>query len=366
MSRFDSMNNSKKDKISVKSKIKAAVAIALSTSFLFSGKAAADAQILRVGDRGERVEELQRTLRVLEFYDYPELEGFFGTDTRSALMNFQKEHGLEVNGVADTYTFRALEAALDECYPEIQYNGIMRMRSVGDDVKALQQVLKTLGYYGTRPDGVFNANTASAVRTFQFDYGMSVDGVVNERLVKKINTVAASLRPFKGADVEIEDGSPAEQSVKQAEKTGEILFHTDAVKMQWSAVSSAWKLGKVMKIIDVETGEEVFLKRTGGYNHADAEPCTAEDADKLKIMFGGEWSWARRPIVAQISYITAAASICGMPHGDDLIPGNGVNGHFCVHFFESTDDNGYNIRDKAHQQAINIAADYSFGVGKEA
>lgn len=348
------------DKKNIGSKIKAAIAIALSTSFLFTGKASADSEILRVGDKGEKVEKLQRTLRVLEFYDYPELEGYFGTDTRSALMNFQKEHGLDVNGVADADTFRALDEALDECYPEIKYMGNMRLHSVGEDVMTLQQVLKTLGYYGMRPNGVYNANTASAVRTFQFDYGMQVDGVVNERLVKKINAVSSSLRPFRDSDVELDSELQTNIVTEQVEQTGTSIYHTDAVKMQWRAVKTAWKLGKVLKITDVETGITVNLKRTGGSNHSDAEPCTQEDTDNLKIMFGGDWSWARRPIVAQISYITAAASICGMPHGDNIIADNGVYGHFCVYFYESTDDDGFNVMDSAHKKAIDIAANYSF------
>lgn len=347
------------------SKIKAAIAIALSTSFLFAGKASSDSQILRVGDRGQKVEELQRTLRVLEFYDYPEVEGYFGTDTRSALMNFQKEHGLDVNGIADEATFKALDEALDECYPEIEYKGNMRLHSVGSDVMELQQVLKTLGYYGMRPNGVFNANTASAVRTFQFDYGMAVDGVVNERLIKKINTVSASLRPFGGSDVILDDSVGAEDTDDIAEQNGAMLaFHTDAVKMQWRAVNSAWKLGKILTVTDVETGVSVNLKRTGGRNHADAEPCTKEDTEKLKEIFGGNWSWTRRPIVAQVSYITSAASICGMPHGSNNVSENGVYGHFCVYFFESTDDDGFDTMDEAHREAIDVAANYRFNEEK--
>lgn len=353
----DMKNDSAKN---IGSKIKAAIAIALSTSFLFTGKASADSQILRVGDRGQKVEELQRTLRVLEFYEYPEVEGFFGIDTRSALMNFQKEHGLDVNGIADEETFKALDEALDECYPEIEYKGNMHLHSVGNDVLALQQVLKTLGYYGMRPNGVFNANTASAVRTFQFDYGMAVDGIVNERLVKKINTVAASLRPFRGSDVVLEDEPDDNNENGITEQYGVNLFHTDAVKMQWRAVNNAWKPGKVLTVTDVETGISVNLKRTGGKNHADAEPCTQEDTDKLKTAFGGTWSWTRRPIVAQVSYITSAASICGMPHGDNVVSDNGVYGHFCVYFFESTDDDGFNTMDAAHRDAIDMAANYRF------
>ena len=353
------MKRSKKEKRNYGSKIKTAVALALSTAFLLPGRASADADILRVGDKGEKVEELQRTLRVLELYEYPELEGYFGTDTRSALMNFQKEHGLEVNGVADQETFRAMDKALDEFYPEINYIRTMRLKTVGDDVKALQQVLKTMGYYGTRPDGIYNANTASAVRTFQFDYGMAVDGIVNERLVKKINSVAASLRPLREPTKEqLADSLPENNA--NAEKASDRLYRTDAVKMQWSAVDKAWPLGKVMKVTDVETGISLNLKRTGGINHADVEPCTEEDTDSLKEIFSGTWSWQRRPVIVEISYITSAASICGMPHGENNILGNGLNGHFCMHFFESTDDDGFVLTDKAHQKAVDIAAEYSF------
>ena len=359
MSRFDAMKIDRNSIKNIGTKIKTVIARAVSLSFLFAQNSDYDPQSLRVGDKGERVEELQRTLRVLEFYDYPELEGFFGTDTRSALMNFQKFYGLEVTGVADRETFEALDVALNDCYPEIEFKGTMRLRSVGEDVKALQQVLKTLGYYGTRPDGIFNANTASAVRTFQFDYGMAVDGIVNERLVKKINAVAASLRPLKRTDDTV---TPVEvaKGVAKADAVAKSVFHTDAVKIQWSAVNSAWRPGKVLTVTDVETGISIDLKRTGGIHHADVEPLTPEDTKKLKDIFGGSWSWARRPFVAQLSYLTAAASLCGMPHGDDAVSDNEVSGHFCIYFFESTDDNGYGIMDKAHAKAIDSAAQFVF------
>lgn len=358
------MKRDKNEKRSYGSKIKAAIALALSTTFFLPGKASADTDILRVGDKGAKVEELQRTLRVLELYEYPELEGFFGTDTRSALMNFQKAHGLEVNGIADAETFEAMDKALDEFYPEINYIRTMKLKTVGEDVKTLQQVLKTMGYYGTRPDGIFNANTASAVRTFQFDYGMAVDGIVNERLVKKINSVAASLRPLREPTKEqIADSMPETEAAST--ESMDRLYRTDAVKMQWSAVNRIWQQGKSLKVTDIETGISFELMRTGGINHADVEPCTEADANNLREAFSGAWSWQRRPVIVEISYITSAASICGMPHGENLVFGNGVSGHFCMHFFESTDDDGYDMTDKAHQKAIDIASEYSFSSEQE-
>ncbi len=354
------MKNKNKEKRNYKAKIKAAVALALSTAFVFPGKISANAEILRVGDKGEKVEELQRTLRVLELYEYPELEGYFGADTRSALMIFQQEHGLEVNGIADELTFQAMDKALDKFYPEIQYIRPMRLKTVGSDVKALQQVLKTMGYYGTRPDGIFNANTASAVRTFQFDYGMAVDGVVNERRVNKINSVAATLRPLRAPTVkQIENSMPEAEATDNTSAKSRI-YRTDAVKMQWGAVDPVWPLDKTMKLTDVGTGISFYVKRTGGTNHADVEPCTEGDTQNMREAFSGMWSWQRRPVIVEVSYITSAASICGMPHGEDNIFANGVNGHFCLHFYESTNDDEYCTTDKAHQRAITAAAKYSF------
>ena len=249
-----------------------------------------------------------------------------------------------------------MDEALDEYYPEIVYTRTMRLRSVGPDVRCLQRVLKTMGYYGTRPDGIYNANTASAVRTFQFDYGMSVDGVVNERLVKKINSVAATLRPLREATPEqIREAAVENGNDEQVENE----YHTDAVKIQWSAVDAEWKTGATMKVIDVATGVSFRVKRVGGVNHADVEPRSVDDTEKMREVFGGNWSWTRRPVVVQISYLTAAASLCGMPHGDTVIADNGIDGHFCIHFYESQTDNYRSVTDNAHQKAINEAAKYS-------
>ncbi len=344
-----------KDKIN-SSKIRNAISMALSSAFLFTDdEIPSDA--LRMGDSGEKVEELQRTLRVLELYDYPEKEGVFGSGTRNAVMRFQREHNLDITGVADNVTLDEIDSALDEYYPLIHYTRVMRLKTVGEDVKSLQRLLKSMGYYASRPDGIYNANTASAVRTFQFDYGMSVDGIVNERLAVKINSVAISLRPFHE---KVENERVAAEAAAKAEDiaVGESAYHTDAVKMQWSAINQLWRVGKSMRITDLESGDTIVMRRTGGLNHADVEPVTKEDTEKLKKLFGDRWSWSRKPVIINFSYITSAASICGMPHGEEDIFGNGVEGHFCMHFFESTNDDINNEIDKEHQHAIDIASHY--------
>ncbi|GGJ10306.1 spore cortex-lytic enzyme [Alicyclobacillus cellulosilyticus] len=53
--------------------------------------------------------------------------------------------------------------------------------SRGDDVYELQSRLRLLGYYWGRVDGLFGWKTYWAVRTFQYNFGMKVDGVVGPK-----------------------------------------------------------------------------------------------------------------------------------------------------------------------------------------
>jgi peptidoglycan hydrolase-like protein with peptidoglycan-binding domain len=50
--------------------------------------------------------------------------------------------------------------------------------SKGQDVKDLQEALKTLGFNPGPVDGIFGAKTETAVRAFQTDRGITVDGIV--------------------------------------------------------------------------------------------------------------------------------------------------------------------------------------------
>ncbi len=46
------------------------------------------------------------------------------------------------------------------------------------NIRAVQQRLSNLGYYTSKVDGIWGSRTNSAVRRFQRDYGLTVDGVV--------------------------------------------------------------------------------------------------------------------------------------------------------------------------------------------
>lgn len=66
---------------------------------------------LELGDEGRQVRRLQRALAGLG-YDVGEVDGIFGSGTQDALRSFQRDAGLEADGVLGARTVRALNEAL--------------------------------------------------------------------------------------------------------------------------------------------------------------------------------------------------------------------------------------------------------------
>lgn len=62
---------------------------------------------LSSGSRGEKVEELQKRLQELGYYD-GEIDGQFGPGTKAAVVDFQKNNGLDTDGLAGTETLNLL------------------------------------------------------------------------------------------------------------------------------------------------------------------------------------------------------------------------------------------------------------------
>ena len=54
---------------------------------------------------------------------------------------------------------------------------LSKMGSRGDEVRRIQQKLKSMGYYTGSVDGIYGTQTQSAVKKFQRDNGLDVDGI---------------------------------------------------------------------------------------------------------------------------------------------------------------------------------------------
>jgi len=133
---------------------------------------------LTTGSAGPDVRRLQRLFVMMKGLEPSGIDGVFGHRTEHAVESFQKSEGLAVDGIVGVDTWAALPA-----------DPGTRKLSEGDSgpiVKAVQKVLREYRGHNTptdpgSPDGVFGPRTESAVRAYQGDVGVHVDGVVGDQ-----------------------------------------------------------------------------------------------------------------------------------------------------------------------------------------
>ena len=129
---------------------------------------------LRRGDAGGAVADLQQRLAVLGFVT-GDTEGAYGAGTEGAVRAFQHHRGLDLSGCCDSHTWSALVEAGRRLGDRLLYRRTPMLR--GDDVADLQHRLSSLGFDPGRVDGIFGDETADALRDFQRNAGLPVDGI---------------------------------------------------------------------------------------------------------------------------------------------------------------------------------------------
>ncbi|MBE5783540.1 MAG: hypothetical protein E7329_09545 [Clostridiales bacterium] len=71
----------------------------------------------------------------------------------------------------------------------------LKLGSTGDDVRSLQRKLRELGFYKGSIDGDFGAGTETAVKAFQKQYGLTVDGKAGSNTLAKLASANATAKP---------------------------------------------------------------------------------------------------------------------------------------------------------------------------
>ena len=69
---------------------------------------------------------------------------------------------------------------------------LSKMGSVGNEVTAIQNVLKRQGYYTGAVDGIFGSKTLAAVKSFQRANGLTVDGIAGPQTLKALGISGVS------------------------------------------------------------------------------------------------------------------------------------------------------------------------------
>lgn len=124
-------------------------------------------------------------------YDAGPDDGVPGAKTRAAIRQYQRDAGLAVDGCAS----RELLDHLNFILPKVN-----RPRSANADplVIEAQTLLTRRGYYLGPVDGMAGLRTRAAVRRFQGDARLVVDGVIDRALVDQIKVANPELRGDAG------------------------------------------------------------------------------------------------------------------------------------------------------------------------
>ena len=148
--------------------------------------------VLRPGDSGDAVKELQDALAKQGYY-HGDIDGLYNDAVTSAVIAFQKAHQLMGDGIAGPDTRSKIYAAaaaednskLVSIPPPEKYITLHPGDS-GDDVRKLQDALAMQGYYHGDIDGLYSDDVSSAVAAFQKANLLVGDGIAGTATQSKL------------------------------------------------------------------------------------------------------------------------------------------------------------------------------------
>lgn len=163
-----------------------------------------DSTYIKLNSSGSAVKDLQTKLQKLGFYS-AELTGNCGPKTVAAIKAFQEKYGLTADGVAGPTTLAKIDAVYNaQGSSSSSGSSGLKLGSTGKEVSALQTDLTTLGFYWAQITGNFGEKTETAVKRFQEENGLTVDGVAGK---KTLDAIAAAVARKGGSTVASTTGS---------------------------------------------------------------------------------------------------------------------------------------------------------------
>lgn len=259
-------------------------------------------------------------------------------------------------------------------FADVAADEVLKVGVTSEQVKLIQEVLAAEGYYTGELDGIFGKGTKESVVAYQEAHQLAADGIIGKETYAHL---------FELGEHEHEEDNDAEKAQVQqvvVSRGGAGRTTAPGAYLDW------WKeiRNKLLfpddeiLIKDFRTGRQFYVVAIAGTNHMDVEALTYEDAQIIKELWGGDYSWARRPVIAYLDGQAVAASLNGMPHAGrddkpyqeyvsnrsqgygygynyDKIKGNDFEGVICLHFKNSLLHKNA-VKDSKHQAAVREAA----------
>ncbi len=327
----------------------------------------------KLGMEGEDIKFIQRALKEEGLLAIEEFTDYYGAVTQKSVVKFQEKYGLVSDGILGSesiiklsdlgYVLSDERAKSVEAITGVLGNLSLNMYKKGishSDVITLQKALEKEGVFNYDEYTAFYGDvTEESVMSFQEKYNIEPDGVVGPGTIDKLKELG-----YVSVNVVV------------SRSNGEKRF---GEYIRWEDMQELITKGKsVFTIEDFYTGQTFNVIAAYGGVHADIETLTAADSQIVKQLWGGDYTWVRRPVLVHFQGRVFAASMNGMPHAGlenkpegeyiydrsagfgygynfDSIKGNKIDGHFCLHFRDSKLHSNRQV-DSKHQVAVRIAA----------
>ena len=188
------------------------------------------------GAEGEDVMALQKRLMELGYLAIDEPTSYFGNATKYAVKLFQRQQGLQQDGICGTDTIALL-------YSDDAKKYVMTEGEEGDDISSFQDQLVELGYLDdSQVTGYYGSDTVEAVKKFQNRNYITKDGKAGEQTLDEINSADARVSYTKEKEI-------AAEKKKQAALA--------------RASSSAGRIDKMIATAKKQLGDPYILGKSG-------------------------------------------------------------------------------------------------------
>ena len=293
-------------------------------------------ETLKKGMTGDAVKTMQNRLIELGYLTGT-ADGVFGTSTAEAVYYFQKNNGLVRDSVAGEDTLKKLFSTSAVPYSATPTatpkpttpiasipTGTLRQGDKNTSVKVMQQKLISLGYLTGTADGIFGAQTYRAVREFQKDNALYADGIAGNKTIAALNSANATSAPVVT--------NPPSGSNTGLGTTIAVMARNVKYEYWYSTVRNACRKYPYCTLFDPETGISWQVHMFSYGKHAEIEPLTVNDTEKMYKACGYQ-KWTPKPVwVIFADGTIRIATTHSVPHEVQHRTDNNFAGHACLHF----------------------------------